>query len=56
MIVLRSLVRNHSDPVKRAVVPALADRLAPLARGDADLFDQTQRLVEEVLPVVHAWD
>lgn len=27
--------------------------LIPLARGDADLFDQTQRLVEEVLPVVH---
>jgi probable F420-dependent oxidoreductase len=30
--------------------------MIPLARGDADLFDQTQRLVEEVLPVVHAWD
>ena len=28
--------------------------LIPLARGNADLFDQTQRLVEEVLPVVHA--
>ena len=28
--------------------------LIPLARGDADLFLQTQRLVEEVLPVAHA--
>ena len=28
--------------------------LIPLARGDADLFDQTRRLVEEVLPVAHA--
>ena len=30
--------------------------LIPLARGNADLFDQTQRLVEEVLPVAHADD
>ena len=28
--------------------------LIPLARGDADLFDQTRRLIAEVLPVAHA--
>jgi len=28
--------------------------LIPLARGDADLFHQTERLVAEVLPVAHA--
>jgi probable F420-dependent oxidoreductase len=28
--------------------------LIPLARGDADLLDQTRRLVAEVLPVAHA--
>lgn len=27
-----------------------------LAEGDDDLMDQTRRLAEEVLPVVHAWD
>ena len=29
--------------------------LIPLARGDADLIDQTQRLISEVIPVAHAW-
>lgn len=30
--------------------------LIALAGGDDDLMDQTRRLAEEVLPVVHAWD
>jgi len=30
--------------------------LIALAEGDSDLMDQTRRLAEEVLPVVHAWD
>jgi len=30
--------------------------LIALAVGDDDLMDQTRRLTEEVLPVVHAWD
>ena len=29
--------------------------LIPLARGDDDLLDQTRRLLDEVLPVAHAW-
>ena len=29
--------------------------LISLAEGDDDLMDQTRRLAEEVLPVVHAW-
>jgi probable F420-dependent oxidoreductase len=28
--------------------------LRPMAVGDADVFDQTERLIEDVLPVVHA--
>jgi len=30
--------------------------LIALAQGDDDLMEQTRRLAEEVLPVVHAWD
>ena len=29
--------------------------LIPIARGDADLMDQTRRIVAEVLPEVHGW-
>ena len=29
--------------------------LIPLARDDREVFEQTQRLIDEVLPVVHAW-
>ena len=28
--------------------------LRPLASGDADVLDQTRRLIEDVLPAVHA--
>lgn len=30
--------------------------LIALAQGDDDMMEQTRRLAEEVLPVVHAWD
>ena len=29
--------------------------LIPLARGDDEMLDQTRRLIDEVLPVAHAW-
>ena len=40
------------DEYRRAGVSKFV--LRPIAAGDADVIDQTERLIAEVLPVVHA--
>jgi len=47
-------VVEHCRLLRRAGVHKFV--MIPLVRGDADLFDQSERLVCEVLPAVHALD